>query len=371
MAPFDEISIDPSLGTPLAEQVRQQVAWLIASGVISPGEALPSVRKLATRLAINVNTVRDAYQRLEADGMAQTRRGVATRALGTDPKQAMQRSDRLRSHTLGVILPSISNPFYHALLEGVEESAREAGGLLFVASAGEGRHKAERYVAQFSAKGVDGIILASQDPSRFLTGKGESTLPLVTVDWPGSAGHSVLLDLEGAGFQVTQHLLSHGHTRIGLITPNPDWANVGPVRSGYWRALEEAGAELDLTLTAVVESFEMASGSDGLRKLLAQDRPPTAVFAVTDVLAVGALQAAQEVGLRIPEDLALAGFNDIPMASILRPALTTASAPAREMGGEAVWMLQTLIAGRRPARKRVLLPTQLVIRDSCGVHVQP
>ena len=112
----------------------------------------------------------------------------------------------------------------------------------------------------------------------------------------------------------------------------------------------------------------MAAGAEGARKLLALTQPPMAIFAIADMLALGALCAIKSAGLRIPQDIALVGFNDIPTAALVEPPLTTVAAPAQEMGAVAMQMLQDLIAGRKPSHRRVVLPVSLVVRQSCGAH---
>ena len=108
-----------------------------------------------------------------------------------------------------------------------------------------------------------------------------------------------------------------------------------------------------------------------MRRLLALPKPPTAVFAIADALALGAMSAAKEAGLRIPEDIALIGFNDIPLAGMLDPPLSTVTGYPDQLGFQAMSMLQKLIAGKRPAQRRIVLPTDLVIRQSCGKHGPP
>jgi DNA-binding LacI/PurR family transcriptional regulator len=260
----------------------------------------------------------------------------------------------------------MSNPFYHAFLQGVEDITHPDRSLLFVCNTHDDPQEAGRYFAQLSAKGVDGIILASHEtPAQAAGGAG---LPFISVDWPPSRGYSVLIDLESAGYQATLHLAQHGHRRIGLITYGGDSANVIPVNAGYRRALHTAGLPSDPALVARVDGFGMVQGAAGARQLLALPHPPSAIFAIADLLALGALRAIRAAGLRIPQDIALASFNDIPQAELADPPLTTVAAPVRQMGVEAMKMLQALIAGDPPTQRRVMLPTTLVVRESCGFH---
>lgn len=369
---FDNIKIDPSCGDTLAEQLKQQFTWLIASGQLKPGEQLPSVRELARHLSINLHTVRSAYRKLELEGLVKTHHGLGTIVLPAAPSQIATTETRLRSHTIGVILPSLENPFYHAFIQGIEERIHEERTMLFVCNAHESMDEARRYFAQLAAKKVDGVILASLDDSAILeTRKGNrrsTPLPIISTDWPASEGYSVLIDLEHAGYLATLHLLEHGHRRVGLITFEGDVSNVDQINAGYERALREAGLQPDLELVAAVGGFLLPDGAEGARKLLHLPQPPTAIFAISDMLALGAMSVIKEAGLKIPQDVAIAGFNNIPVSNLVEPQLTTVTAPAREMGMEAMNMLQGLIAGRKPAQKQKVLPVSLVIRNSCGTH---
>lgn len=374
MNTLERIHLNPHLDTTLAQQLKQQIGWFIASGELKPGDILPSVRQAAAHLHINLHTVRHAYQKLEADSLVETRQGWGTRVLPYDLQRVAQLANALPSHTVGVIIPSLTNPFYHAFLQGVEAAASQARTMLFMCVTHDDPGEARRYYAQLASKNVDGILLASQDDRPFLppegahAGQGGTSLPLVTVDWPASAGYAVSLNLESAGYQATRHLLEHGHRRVGLITYLLGIPNVQPVNRGYQRALQEAGVDGNPDWIAAVPGFDTRAGAEGGQKLLALRQPPSAIFAITDLLAIGAMGVIQQAGLQVPRDVALAGFNDIPLAGLVNPPLTTVSAPAAQMGLEAMKMLQSLMAGKRPLRQHLLLPTSLVIRQSCGAH---
>jgi DNA-binding LacI/PurR family transcriptional regulator len=371
---FDQISVNPQKGLTLALQLKQQLTWLIASGKLKPGDRLPTVRQMAERLAINLHTVRNAYHLLEAEGLLETRPGKGTHVLPFDARLMIKRISLQKSHTVGIILPSWSNPFYHTLLQGVEEVAQEDQTMLFLCVTHDDPGEVWRNFAQLSAKQVDGILVVSQDTSELFSAGTETvanSIPFVTVDWPGSQGYSVQMDLENAGYQATQHLLEHGHRRVGLVTFMEKVRNVQPVNNGYRRALQEAGIEAGPALIARMPDFTMASGCEAARRLLSLPQPPTAIFAIADMLALGVMQAASEAGLRIPQEIALTSFNDIPFAGLVHPPLTTVAAPASQMGQEAMRILQRLIAGKRPIHKHVVLHTSLVIRQSCGPHELP
>lgn len=369
---FKYIFIDPQRPVTLAHQVKQQINWLIASGTIKPGDRLPSIRRLAAHLGINLHTVRNAYAMLESEGQVETRQGWGTEVLEIDMRRVAQASISVRSHTIGVIVPSLANPFYHQVLQGIQEVADRQQAMIFVCNSMDEPLEAWRLFNQLLSKGVDGIIVASQPFEQFFPDEGKSTgqeltgVPYVSIDWPESPSYSVVMDLESASYQGTQHLVEHGHRRIGLVTFSFFDPEDRPEYLGYKRALEGAGLKVDQDLIAYMLGFGVDAGREAAAQLLKCPNPPTAIFAFTDLMAVGAMQTIKAAGLQVPQDIALVGFNDIPLASLVDPPLTTVSAPGHKLGTEGMRLLNSMMAGKRPKQRRTILPTPLVIRRSCG-----
>jgi len=189
---------------------------------------------------------------------------------------------------------------------------------------------------------------------------------VVFVDAPDSPSPGVEFDLEGSQFTAARHLIEHHHQRIGYLTPPLSMLNVASKHVGYQKALESADLTLDPELVVEVPDFDIRSGEAGANHLLDLVDPPTAIAAATDDLALGAFHAITSRGLRIPHDIALVGNDNIDLAAIIRPALTTVSLPTAEAGRLAVAMLDDLIAGTQPDPTRVVLDTELVVRESCG-----
>jgi DNA-binding LacI/PurR family transcriptional regulator len=364
------IRVDPDAPLPMSAQVSQQLVWLIASGEVKVGDRLPPVRALAERLGINQHTVRAAYAALQAEGLVSMRQGRGTTVLAHDAQSLARVTPSTQTHTIGILIPGL-NPFYLPFLEGIDEAARSAPWLFFVSYTRDSPVLPGRYVAQLIAKGVDGLILAAgglepQDWNSHSGSGNRSLPPVVCVDMPTAPGHVVLLDSEGAAFRATEHLIAHGRRRIGMISGPVEADNLQPCYQGYKRALAAAGLAIDARLVAEVPHFHIEMGRQATERLLNLSRPPTAIFGAADVLAIGAMQAVKERGLRVPEDIAVAGYNDIGLAALVDPSLTTARAPAYEMGVTAMNTLQRLIAGESVEPQRVTLDTPLVIRCSCG-----
>lgn len=371
---YNTINVNPTHGTTLAHQLKEQITWLIVTGKLKSGDQLPPIREMSARLGINLHTVRSAYQKLEAEGLVISRQGKGTHVLMFDPARFAQVTNSQRSHTVGVIIPSWANPFYHAFLQGVEEIAEEDRSLILLSNAHDDPHTAWRDFFMLTAKNVDGILLVSHDVSDYLA---PSSLdygnlfgtPFVTVDFPGCKGYSVNIDLESVGYQAAHHLLGHGHSLIGVVTFDPQAGNVQPIINGYNKALCEAGKARNPAYTAIVPDYSLASGSEGAEMLFNLAQPPTAIFTISDMLALGAMRAIKKRELHIPQDIALVSFNDIPTAALVEPALTTVATPAIQLGREAMKMLKDLIDGKQPAQSQIVLHVELVVRQSCGCNL--
>ena len=366
----ESIRVDPSSDIPINQQLKAQLGWAIASGQLKPGESLPSVRALSGQLGINFQTIRLAYQKLELEGLVSTRQGVGTVVSSLDAIPLRFKADRIRTNTIGVILPNIANPFYHAFVAGVEEIAAENDMLVMLCCSHDDPGVALQSLRKLLAREVDGVILASclvpglSDREDLDTGKQ----PVVFADLPGRSGTSVLMDLENAGYTATRHLLEHGYRRVGLITHEQDFGNVLPLNAGYHRALTEAGVTPNDEWIIRVGAFDEHSGRVGVEKLLRLAVPPEAMFCITDRIALGAIRELHSRGLNVPGDIAVVGFNDIPEAACCNPPLTTVAAPARELGAESFHKLFLLINGSPLPEPGEPLPTRLIVRESCGEH---
>jgi DNA-binding LacI/PurR family transcriptional regulator len=360
------VRVDASAPLPLAGQISHQLAWLIASGELERGAQLPPVRLLAEELGVNLHTVRAAYQQLEADGLIAVRQGRRATVLPYDRTRVASASPDLPSFTVGAIIPAFA-PFYAPMLDGIESASAGHAALVFTCNAHESSDAVLTYLDRLIAQRVDGIIITfpglPTDTPLPPPGRRPS---IVFVDSPNAPGPGVEFDLEGSARRATDHLIEHGHRRIGFLTPPIEHANVAPKFAGYERALRAAGLDVDPRLVASVPDFTIEAGRRGADRLIDLDDRPTGIVAVNDMLALGAMHAAASRGMRIPDDIALIGNDDIDIAAIVRPALTTVALPTRRAGTEAAAMLQRLIAGQPPEPARIVLETRLVTRETCG-----
>lgn len=364
------LQLDPRSHVGLAAQIRARVALLIADGALEPGDRLPPVRGLARQLGVNVNTVRSAYAKLEADGLVRTRHGVGTVVLAAHPED-LHSTRPLGTNTVAVLIAGL-NPFYFAVLRGIEEVAAEQGMLVVVADTHDSPPLAEATIRRLIARGVDGLIAVSigglaRSGGRSAKRNGRLP-PIVYVDQPDRSGYVLLFDGRQGGRVATRHLQEHGHERIGIVTAPLSWPNVRDVYEGYAEAMADNRHPVSPALVSEVEGFSLDAGRTGLSRLLDSPKPPSAVFAAGEAFALGVLQEAKSRGLHVPGDLALVGYTDSSTAALVEPPLTMASVPAPEIGVRAMETLSELIAGEKPRPRRVVLGVDLVVRESCGPH---
>lgn len=361
------LQLDPDSDVPLISQLSEQLTWLIASGALTEGDKLPSMRDLAESLGVHMHTVRQAYQRLEADQLVSVRTRRGTVVLPYNPAAVAERGADRPSYLIGVILPSPAS-FYTPFIRAIQDGARDLRYLPLFCYTFENPFLVDTYFNQLIARQVDGFILASLSLPSLLEKPDlqDSYPPIVTVDMPDMPGYKVMLDNQGAAYQGTKHLLDHGYRRIGLIIPPLECPNVTPFYEGYQQAYQEAGLETEPELLTQVEGFWENFGRQGAEQLLNQEQQPDAILAASDSLALGAMNTIKEEGFSIPGDIALAGYNDIPAAALVSPGLTTVAVPVARMGELALEILQELMEGKKPARKTTTIPTELIIRRSCG-----
>lgn len=359
------LRVDASANIPLVAQLSRQLSLLIAGGTLKAGDQLPAARSIAEDLGINQHTVRAAYGQLATDGLISLRRGRRGVVLAYDRTRVPSSAGDVPTFSIGVIIPDFV-PFYAPLLDAIEGAVAESRALTFICNAREDRNTALDYLDRLVARRVDGIIVTAAllEPNTALPPQGRPAI--VFVDSPGAPGPGVEFDLERSQFLATNHLIEHGHTRIGYLTPPVELPNVAPKLAGYRRAHEAAGLSLRDDLLAVAPTFEMASGRPATERLLAHPVRPSAISAANDALAIGAHSAITSRGLRIPEDVALIGNDDSEMAAIVRPALTSVALPVGEAGRRAVAMLNQITLGGFPDPATVVLDVDLVTRESCG-----
>ncbi len=272
----------------------------------------------------------------------------------------------LRSHRTNVIgiLVAEFEPFSTEILKGTSRAIAGTGYELLAYSGG-GRSGAEagwerRYLSRLSGTLIDGAILVT--PTVVDTGP---QVPVVAIDPHAGPAHMPTVDSDNfqGAVLATEHLLALGHRRIGFLAGREDLESSRQREAGFRRALSAAGVPVDESLVRVGD-YRTETATGPARELLALSARPTAVFAANDLSAIGTLQAARELGLSVPDDVSVVGFDNVPESALTTPPLTTVSQPMQRMGSEAVTLLIQLMAGAEPVRTHVRLPVELVVRGS-------
>lgn len=295
----------------------------------------------------------------------------AAKDLGYVPN-ALARSLVTRSTcTIGIVASDLSDAELARFVVGAEREARRQGhGVLIGSIDGEGTD-AERYLRMLLERRVDGILTAAPQMERN-TRVGEllrGPVPAVSIHRvPGGGLPLVGSDHVETAVLATRHLLGLGHRRIATVTGSGDRQVISMRLKGYERALKEAGVPYD---SALVESgnWEADGAYEATLRLLDRAQDITAVYAQNDTMALGVMSALHERGLGVPDDCAVVGCDDIPIAAHAIPPLTTVHVPFYETGETAVRLLLDIIAGRTEKPQRVLLPVRMVRRASCGAGV--
>jgi LacI family transcriptional regulator len=273
-----------------------------------------------------------------------------------------------RTNTLGVLLPDLYGEFFSEVIRGIDQTATRSGYHLLVSSAHADR--SELVAALRAMRGrVDGLIVMSPDiDAEALAANLPDSQPVVLLNCivRGGGWDSLLIDNIGGASRMTRHLLSHGHRRVAILAGAPRNVDARERLRGWRQALREAGIEPDPALV-IQGDFTEASGYDGARRVLELRERPTAIFAANDSMAIGALSALRDAAVAVPDEMAVAGFDDIPIARYVTPALSSVHVPIAELGERAMGkLLQTVGSKDRSTPRREVLETTLVIRGSCG-----
>jgi len=296
----------------------------------------------------------------------------AARRLNYHPHAAARSLATKQTHTIALVLYQsadriVGDAFLARVVRGLTEVAQQRGFRLLLHPFEE-TGKSEAYISLVLENRIDGLIVSGpRSDDAQLPRLREEGFPVVLLgQLNGVDIHFVDVDNTAAAHRAVSHLIQLGHTRIGLITNAPLQYTASLHRwQGYQQALAEAGLSYDETMVRY-GNFHARSGYQAMEELLALPQPPTATFIASDEVATGALAALHEQGLSVPDEMAIVGFDDIPVARYLVPSLTTTRLPAYELGLQAADMLINLIQDEEIPERGVLLDTELIIRESCG-----
>lgn len=271
---------------------------------------------------------------------------------------------------IGVIIPDLQNPFLTEVVQGVETVLSQAGYSLVLGNSGGLADREQTHLALVRGEGAAGLIIVpSNDPKANYEQLLSWDIPVVAVDrMPNNLQIDVVstTNYQGAR-EATKHLLSHGYQEIGFIN-GPQEVSVAQQRmAGYTDALKTAGIALQDQFI-IHSDFRQTGGRAAMHQLLKLRKPPRAVLVGNNLMTLGVVQAIHEAGKKIPEEIAVFGFDDMPWAMSLRPPLSAVAQPAKEVGCAAAQMLLERLSEPGRLVRQLVLPTRLVVRSSCGDH---
>jgi LacI family transcriptional regulator len=271
-----------------------------------------------------------------------------------------------KSNIIGVLVPDLGTGYIGEITHGIDNELADNGYDLMLFTTHRTAAKEAIYVANLAQDTVDGLLVVlPRNPVDYTGTLTERKFPFVLIDHQGTGEDCPAVgatNWQGA-YNAADYLIKLGHERIGFIT---GWLDLGAAvdrLEGYKTALRTHHIPVDPEL--IYEgTFNQLDGYTGANSFLELENPPTVIFASNDVMAMAVMDAVRERGLRVPEDISILGFDDIPQASLVRPALTTVRQPLEQMGRVATQMLMEILKNPENKPKRIELPTELIIRDS-------
>ncbi|MEO1192285.1 MAG: substrate-binding domain-containing protein [Pseudomonadota bacterium] len=335
-----------------------------------PAVRAPTIKDVARIAGVSVTTVSHVFNEtrpVAADTQARVRDAIAS--LGYQPSRLARALRGEPTRTLGMLVTSSNNPFFAEVIHGVEERCFERGYSLILCNTGDDRDRLNAHLATLLQKRIDGlVVMTTNDDLRFFDDLSQHRdLRLVAIDTEDLDRVPVVKDDSGLGGALAaRFLVERGFRRVGALAGPLGHPRAQYRLEGFIEAL--AGEEPPLTLTHLLrEEMSLEGGARAMRHLLSQEGPlPEALFCMNDLIAIGALHALHQAGLKVPQDISIIGYDDIEMAAYCQPPLTTLHQPSADIGRSAAEALIRQVEGREAAAGVLALPPRLVKRASVG-----
>ena len=334
----------------------------------STHRAMATIKDVAREAAVSIATVSRVFNdaAVVREETARRIRAVAAN-LRYAPHGGARSLITNRTNTLGVLLPDLYGEFFSELIHGIDVTARRSGYHILVSRSWEGRTEIEEAMRAMRGR-VDGLLLMSPHIDEDALMNVPATLPVVLL-CSESKGHSlssVTIQNSRGAKEMVGHLIATGHTRIAIIKGSSGNFDAAERLKGYRSALREGGIAPD-PLLECEGYFTECGGYEAAIELISRDPRPTAIFAANDSMAIGALSALRESGIRVPDSIAVAGFDDIPLARYMDPPLSSVHVPISKLGERGVEILLDAISHKHEhTRRRERVSTELIIRPSTG-----
>jgi LacI family transcriptional regulator len=328
---------------------------------------MPTLLDVANHANVSMMTVSRVLNN-KPDVSKTTRERVqqAIAHLGYVPNAAAVSLKGGRTNVLGMVVSDLSSQYFTEIVRGASLGlSRTRFDMLLYSTSADPEHEAQR-IGTLTSGLSDGLILVlPRTTDRFLRTLENSSIPVVLIN---HLGLKTSLPFVGAdnyqgARQAVEHLLARGHKKIAFVAGDEQSGQSLERQRGYKEALLNAGIKLNPALV-VQGDWSQRSGFEAATRLLAVKQPPSAIFAANDFMAFGVMDAIKEHGLRIPDDISVIGFDDVPMSSQVYPALTTVQHPLLSIGETAVRLILDLLEAREPVLRQITLPSQLILRAS-------
>ncbi len=337
---------------------------------------MSTIKEVADRAGVSIGTASNVISGNHPVGKARMARVLAAiKELDYHPNEVARSLKVKQTRMLGMVLPDITNPFFSDLIRGAEDAALERGYLLLTANTDEQVEREKRFVAALRSRRVDGILLAAtaSKSETHLKSVVAAGVPIVCLDRmaPGLALDAVLADNVRGTQECVRHLIRAGHTKIAIITGSLELEIARERLGGYRAALDEAGVPCPNDWVMEGDFREEAGYRLGKELLLRRERP-SAIFACNGVMTLGLLMALDELGVKCPDEIALATFDDLPFAHSFHPHLTAVAQPANAIGYQGTTLLIDRVEGKRTGDPVIVrLPPELKIRESTKGYLFP
>lgn len=330
-----------------------------------------SLKDVAARAGVGLGT---ASRVINGNGNVKpgTREKVlkAVKELNYHPNNIARSLKMNATKSLGILLTDLKSGFDTEIVRGIETEAGKADYSLFLTNTNKERSKMISCIKNFVEKNVDGIIIIGGEiTEEFYTDIKQFHIPLITISCesniePEGQYASITIDNEQAAYEVVEYLIQKGHTRIAMISGEKDEINAGiPRIKGYQQALSKYG--ISMRKEYLVEgNYTFLSGYKGAKQLLALEERPTAIFAASDAMAIGAEKALLEVGIKIPDEIAIFGFDGLDFAEYVHPSLSTIVQPRYEMGVLAMQRMLEFLNAKESREAKVIMRHRLTVRES-------
>ncbi|NPV81806.1 MAG: LacI family DNA-binding transcriptional regulator [Firmicutes bacterium] len=335
---------------------------------------MPTIKDVAAEAGVSIASVSKVLNDPHY-GSLKTRAKVleAIKKLGYRPNNIARSMVMGKTNMIALVIPDVRNQFFTVVARGVEDVASKYDYRVMLCNTDEDALKQQKYLEVFQSKVVDGFIIAvASERDRYLEKVDKGSIPFVLIDrvCEGIPVDAVLLDNKGGAYRATTHLLQLGHKRIGFIMGKQDTLPGRERLKGYLEALRESDLEPDENLIRD-GGFTIEGGYDATRAVIAARPAPTALFVSNNAMTIGCLRAISEAAIKIPDQLAVVGFDDSEWAEFFTPRLTVVRQPAYTMGTIAGEILFQRIFGNAPQeRQEIILKPELVIRESCGAALK-